>query len=421
MVRGRGALLWPNFGGEEGLNAQFSLTRPFYRRMARLWKTLFHPASRFIDVPRSDHATSFSWPTRLGPAPASTAFGWIEDDGAAVPWFANDDAIECFTTRRLRYRLPAPSAVRAAHDKEFARRVRRSLGGIEVDIEGLCVSFEPDELTDGERFRKRVEGRVADWPKWARDRFTVKPRLGSSGRGRLPGIDGKLLARDLGRSVARLRRQGGAVLEPFFSRTVDLSAAFYIHPGGAIEPLGTLRQSLTTSGSYLGHRGTVSATNGVRAGTPFDRTLEETSLKLACAAADAGYFGPCGVDAFAYRIDSEDGDPTAIRFRPAVEFNARFTFGIVALGLVQRALAVNAVAERWQRGERLSFELSIVSTSRPCPTTAEAPWTIAIEDDLSPATWRLTFADVERLDALPSTTIDDGRESTGHPIGGTAT
>ena len=60
---------------------------------------------------------------------------------------------------------------------------------------------------------------------------------------------------------------------------------------------------------------------------------------VAEAAAAAGYHGPCGVDAFAFR--GPGGEST---LRSVVELNARFTMGTVALGLLRRACAAGVLA-----------------------------------------------------------------------------
>ena len=51
-----------------------------------------------------------------------------------------------------------------------------------------------------------------------------------------------------------------------------------------------------------------------------------------------GFYGICGLDAFAFR--SSGG---AEVLRPVVEFNARFTVGTISIGLVERALRCGVV------------------------------------------------------------------------------
>jgi len=71
----------------------------------------------------------------------------------------------------------------------------------------------------------------------------------------------------------------------------------------------------------------------VTSGNRYDEALREAAVAVAQAAIAAGYHGPCGVDAFAFEVE-----PGRIELRPVVEFNARFTLGIVAIGWLRRAL-----------------------------------------------------------------------------------
>lgn len=54
---------------------------------------------------------------------------------------------------------------------------------------------------------------------------------------------------------------------------------------------------------------------------------------MGLAASEAGYRGPCGLDAFVYR-DAAGQEA----FRPVVELNARFTVGQVALAELRRTM-----------------------------------------------------------------------------------
>src|SRR5690606_17758118 len=98
-----------------------------------------------------------------------------------------------------------------------------------------------------------------------------------------------------------LARHGGAVLEPFVHRVLDLSAQFFIHADSRIEHLGTLRQLMSVSGSYTGHAGRLDAKGAVHADSPWDDIVVEQATKLVQQAAEQGFWGPCGVDAFVYQ------------------------------------------------------------------------------------------------------------------------
>jgi hypothetical protein len=87
--------------------------------------------------------------------------------------------------------------------------------------------------------------------------------------------------------------------------------------------------------------------------------MREAAAAIAAEAQEAGYWGPCGVDGFAFRgpgADAPDaGDRPALTLRPIVEFNARFTVGIVVAGLLRRAAARMGPALGLEPGERRGF------------------------------------------------------------------
>jgi hypothetical protein len=134
-----------------------------------------------------------------------------------------------------------------------------------------------------------------------------------------------------------LAKRGGAILEPWFKRKLDLSAQMYVAPNGDVTLLGTLEQIVAPSGVYLGHRAEIDSRGRVFSGSSFDENLRETGVIAAKRAFDEGYFGPCGIDAFTIETDVPDEFSHEI-LRPLVEFNARFTMGIIAIGIVRRAL-----------------------------------------------------------------------------------
>jgi hypothetical protein len=144
------------------------------------------------------------------------------------------------------------------------------------------------------------------------------------------------------------------VLEPWLERLEDLSALLRVEPGAPPLLLGSARQRLAGSGLYRGHEGWVDARGRVGSGSPNDEALREAAVLLAGAAADAGYAGPCGLDAFAFR--APDGSRA---FRPVVELNARFTAGCVALGWVRRALPEAAARLGLEPGGRLAFRFEL--------------------------------------------------------------
>jgi uncharacterized ferritin-like protein (DUF455 family) len=298
-----GLTLIANLGAEEGARAERARSAPHTRALAALWRALW-------DEPR--------------------AFAWLPREGVAAWW--NDASAEEAARDAGRPLFGAPAGVvRSVHDKAFAWRVARAAGLTPEPLSEIIAVLEPAELRAAGA-ACALEARIAAWPAWARRSFVLKPRIGTSARGRASG--GAAGDARWHGSLARLAECGGAVLEPWLTRTWDASAQLFVRDDGGVELLGTLAQEVTPAGAPRGHRGVIDENGEVASGLARDAELRAAALHVARAAAEAGYRGPCGVDSFAYR-DPESG---AELLRPVVELNARFTVGTVAIGLARRAL-----------------------------------------------------------------------------------
>jgi uncharacterized ferritin-like protein (DUF455 family) len=306
-----GLTLLANIGAEEGAGAERARRAPQPRALAALWDAL--------------------WDEPL-------AFAWLPRAGAAAWW--NDEAAEQAARDANAVLFGAPArVVRAVHDKAFAWRAACEACLVPPLLREVITVLEPEELRARDAARA-IEARVAAWPAWAKRSFVLKPRLGTSGRGRALGGEGRL-PRWHG-ALARLAERGGALLEPWLERSWDASTQLFIAEDGAIEVLGTLAQIVTPAGIALGHRGVIGANSEITSGLAADAELRAAALRVAEAAARAGYRGPCGVDAFAFR-DPANG---AESLRAVVELNARFTLGTVALGHLRRVRASRAGSAR---------------------------------------------------------------------------
>jgi hypothetical protein len=249
------------------------------------------------------------------------------------------------------------------HDKAFAWRVAREGGLVPAPLRDVIAVLEPEALCAPDAARA-VEAIVAAWPAWAQRSFVLKPRFGTSARGRASGGAGRDV-RWHG-ALARLAERGGALLEPWLERSWDASAQFFVREDGDVACLGTLLQTLTPAGAPRGHRGVVGADGEVASGLACDAALRDAALHVAREAARAGYRGPCGVDAFAYR-DPETG---AERVRPVVELNARFTVGTVAIGHVRRELAALRACGALPAQGAVAFELALDGSFDALPAAA---------------------------------------------------
>jgi hypothetical protein len=347
-----GLRLLPNIGAEEGESAARRRSDPWRTAVARLWQLLFASGTGWLDeaLPAFPDPDPEIW----GPRPRAAVFPWLEAAGGVTAWLNTEEASRRAAAAGRVLNGPAPAAVGRVHDKAFAHATACDAGLLPSDLVGRIAVLEPALLRDPDAAVSRIRDELAAWPDWARRHFTLKPRFGSSGRGRVAGSDGAADAPALRGALPRLAACGGALLEPWLERSEDLSASLWLSGAGELLLLGTTRQWLAPSGLYLGQRGTVDSKGRVTSGSGRDEALREAAAAVAAAAAGWGFSGPCGLDAFAFR-SAAGGEA----FRPVVEWNARFSLGTLAIGLVRRARA--AIARRFQRGpgERLVFHFGL--------------------------------------------------------------
>jgi hypothetical protein len=300
-----------------------------------------------------------------------------------VPWLATPQAEELARRERVPLDGAGPGVVRHVHDKAFAQRAALAEGLVPDALSRASLALAPEELDSADAVRCRIEAAVAEWPATLRARFTVKPRIGTSGRGRCEGRDGRIDATRLDGALARLRAAGGALVEPWLERTLDLSAQLHVAGESDVRVLGTLRQVLTAHGGPIGHAGRLDAADGVDSGTRWDPELRRAAVAIGRAAARAGFRGACGVDAFVFR--SSEGQE---QLRPVVELNARFTAGTVALGHLTRARRSGLV------GDARAFYFGFApSGAWPQLPAAGARFLPILDDDASA---RLGLAEDER-------------------------
>jgi hypothetical protein len=325
-------LLLANLGAEEAGRGERAQRAPRARAVAALWRTLW------------DEPPAFAWLPRSG----------------VVAWFNDASAEEVAREAGCALFGAEARSVRALHDKAFGWRIACAAGFAPPSLHALVAVLEPDVLRAPGAARA-IAARVAAWPAWARRSFILKPRIGTSARGRASG--GASGDARWERALARLADCGGAMLEPWLTRSWDASAQLVVHEGGEVELLGTLRQDVTPAGAPRGHCGVIDASGAISSGLDCDARLRAAALHVARAAAAAGYRGPCGVDSFAFR-DPESG---AEIVRPVVELNARFTLGTVALGCLRRALRTHAAPP--ERAARFAFALAGERAPDPAATT----------------------------------------------------
>jgi hypothetical protein len=336
-------LLIPNLGAEEGAGWGAPAYRPAdetptelqpareiaQRTASRLWQSLFAIGSRCLG--ESETAADAFWPKDFGIRNPEPIFSWLDVPDHAAAWLNTPAALQFARGAERRLLGAAPEVVQKVHDKAFSHRVAVAERMLPDCLEPCIAVLEPDDLRDSDRAIREIEAKLAGWPAWTAGRFTLKPRFGTSGRGRVAGNAGRVA--EVSGAFPRLADSGGAMLEPWLKRTCDLSAQFWIGSDQQLVLLGTTELLVEGSGLYRGHRGFIDSRGRVTSGTRFDEAVREAAAAVAQAAIAVGYHGPCGVDAFAFEVE-----PGRVELRPVVEFNARFTLGIIAIGLLRRAL-----------------------------------------------------------------------------------
>lgn len=357
--------LFPNLGAEEGDEGRAYRDQPAVRTAAHLWSLLFprraHLALEGLPgLPREGMTSAAQrdlWPPDLGGAPTGAAFDFL---GGAGPYAWLETA--GFAAAHPDRSGPDPALVSRLHDKAFAVRVAGELGLAPRGLAGRVEILDRERLASPDDLFEALEARIADWPDWTGGRFTLKPRQGSSGRGRVGG-SAPLDREKVRGALPRLADRGGAIFEPWLDRTSDFSVAMYVPPptdDGDPEPLvllGSLEVWNGSGGGYRGHCGEVDSRGRVFSGDREDEALRADAAAVAGRARESGYFGPCGVDAFRYRELDAQGE-AILRLRSVVEFNARPTMGLVAIGLVKRALPRVKKRLALAPGERHGFALT---------------------------------------------------------------
>lgn len=338
-------LLLPNLSAEEGPGWQGRIREPAAAGVVSLWRGLFE-----------------------SPLPLA----WLEGVSAAA-WLNTEEAAAWAAAENRTLFGAAPEVVARVHDKAFALAAAAKADLLPSPWDRIGV-LEPAILRDPPAAWRVIDELLAAEPEAFRA-FTLKPRLGSSGRGRVAGRAEGGDRAALEGAFSRLAKRGGALIEPWVERTTDLSAQLLVEEGGSVLLLGTFEQCTTASGLVRGHRGWVDSRGRTSSGSAYDEALREAAVTMAVAAAEAGYRGPCGVDAFVYR--APEGREA---FRPVVELNARFTVGQIALAEVRRAMPKLRAHLGLAPGVLCAFQFSLAPPVEGWPAEQEGLVCVAQAD-----------------------------------------
>ena len=206
-------------------------------------------------------------------------------------------------------RSPGLEVLRTANTRAFAVQVRRPLARSSF---AKNVAASLDEV-------------VARLARPATLGWLVRRSFGAAGRGRRRVAAGAPSDADRAWLVASLRL-GALVVEPWVEITREYTRSGWVRPGGEVVIAPPCFQATTASGAWIetaaARRGEVPRSDDLR--------LQESVETAGRALADAGYFGPFGIDAFRYRAGERE------ELNPLSEINARFTMDWTA-GMGERA------------------------------------------------------------------------------------
>jgi hypothetical protein len=257
-------LLWPDFAAEERAPTRLPPDDRLVP-LAQAWALLFDSdvLVEGAEVTRPD------WMRCDEPV-----FELLLHYDGLVPWLSTAETVEAASARGLPHVGPSPELARTVGDKAWALDAARALGLEPVPLAGVARAFEPHELV-----REAIDDELARWPDPLRGNWTLKPRHGSSGRGRVKGR-GPRLDDDGARALPRLQRTGGAVLEPWLERTVDLSAQLWVPQEGPPTLLATTVMLNSRSGLWTGNSGVLTDA-GPRSGHGWDDALVTSAIAIA--------------------------------------------------------------------------------------------------------------------------------------------
>lgn len=348
----KGPRLLTTIGHEEGRRLP-EKTRGIVDALCAGWSFLFG------DAVRLDNGPAPTWPSAFAqPRPSAPIFPFLPNGDVDIGWWPT--GVAAFGT--------SDAIAKRVHDKAFATAIARR----RADAFEWSVALAPEDCRE-ENVRRVVE----NWPDWAAQTWTLKPRLGTSGRGRVRG-DGKgPVGTRVENGLARFATAGGCIVEPWVKRTADYSAHVFVDAEKRAHWLGSLLQWTTTPGVCVGLEGVWDGENIVPAPRPASKatddlntTLRANAFAVAAEAADVGYRGLLGIDSFAFET------PSGERLRAFVEVNARFTMGSIAIGLAHRAREAGCVA----KGDAFSVSLTqqaLDGADEIFALTSSSPGTVA--------------------------------------------
>ncbi len=284
------------------LDAELELVDPDHRPSTRMVANLVARAEAFALQLGTDVVTI---------VPGRPLGRTVPQGAPGVCWCPTPRALERLAACGARTPPAPPLAVlQRVNHRAFASALQSTLpsGALWEALPGACFVHTLDEL----------RAHLATLP--IEREILLKRPFGFAGRGRkrLPRADGLAGPALVWAEASMLGYGRGLAVEPFVEVRLDVALHGIVWRGGGHALGAPTLQTIDHAGAWIGSR-LAAATDLVAAERA---ALVDTGGRVALALADAGYFGPFGIDGYRWR------DATgATHFHPLSEINARLSMG----------------------------------------------------------------------------------------------
>lgn len=287
-------------------DAELELADPAYRPSARMVASLLGRAEAFAAQLGADVVALVP-----GRALRRTPSQRMLQGVPGVCWCPTPHALELLAACGARVPPAPPLAVlQRVNHRAFASALESTLPS------GASAGALP-----GARFVQTLDdlrAQLASLP--AEREVLLKRPFGFAGRGRkrLPRADALHGPALVWAEASMLGYGCGLMVEPFVEVLADVALHGIVRRGGGHVLGAPTRQTIDPAGAWLSSRPAA----GADLTTAEQAAMLETGAHVALALAEAGYFGPFGIDGYRWR--DATGAP---RFHPLSEINARLSMG----------------------------------------------------------------------------------------------
>ncbi|MDA1251065.1 MAG: hypothetical protein O2820_17755 [Planctomycetota bacterium] len=264
-----------------------------------------------------------------------------------VPWGFSEASVRLARKSGWQADGPAVEFVRKVNDREFSFDVETSLN---CGLSGAAAVSSHEEFLQAVR-SAAASSEVPD----AEQRWALKSRFGMASRARVLGTGTQLDDPSAGWLWKQFAKNGRVIFEPWVECDREFSTQWLIPQGDESISLRGWTEIQTeragTPSGWLRYLGVPFADSEFQSTLP---VLKATVERVA----DAGYFGPIGVDSMRFRPSD-----STVSLRPVQDVNARYTMGRVALELADR-LAPDADAAWLHASSRKLSRILIVNSAQ---------------------------------------------------------